>query len=204
MASNEILKVTDEFIQQNAEHAKIKKPSKSGGPYSKDDRDARREEVRRLYFDYGYSARKIAELMKVNRNTINGDVEYWYSQIVKNSDNLNPRKMARLYIEQLHSQKTRLREQLDKVTSNSERIAIERLIYDITCKTLHTFQKLADSKYTVDKKALELFNEYLIKKKFSYRYVSYPEVISASNKAVNKIFKILKDDGQNNNLRKLF
>jgi len=36
---------------------------KKGGPYSKDEREKRQNEVFRLHFEYGYSATKIADLM---------------------------------------------------------------------------------------------------------------------------------------------
>ena len=49
---------------------------KDGGPYTKDERTKRQNEVARLHFEYGYSAVKIAEMMKVNRNTINSDIKY--------------------------------------------------------------------------------------------------------------------------------
>src|SRR3990172_13044829 len=145
MSSNELLHVTDEFLEQNSKHAKIKKPSKKGGPYSKNDKDKRMNEVYRLHFEYGYSARKIAEMMNVNRNTINGDIDYWFSRISKNVNLVNPEDRILIGIERMHVQLTRLREQLDKVKSNSERMSIERLIYDVNCKILHTYQKLAYS-----------------------------------------------------------
>jgi len=53
----------------------FKSKNKKGGPYSKKDRDSRIDEVCRLHFEYGYSAKKISELMKVNRNTINSDIK---------------------------------------------------------------------------------------------------------------------------------
>lgn len=39
----------------------------------------RQNEVYRLHFKRGYSAVKISEMMKINRNTINKDITYWYS-----------------------------------------------------------------------------------------------------------------------------
>ena len=47
------------------------------GPYTKQELENRRNEVYRLHFEYRYSVRKIAELMKINRNTINGDIKHW-------------------------------------------------------------------------------------------------------------------------------
>ena len=93
MPTNDLLQVTDEFLAQNSIYAKIKKLSKKGGPYSKNDKEKRMNEVYRLHFEYGYSARKIAELMKVNRNTINADIDYWFSRISKNVNFFNPEKM---------------------------------------------------------------------------------------------------------------
>ena len=49
---------------------------KKGGPYTKDEQRKRRDEVYRLHFEYSYSARKIAEFLKINRSTINRDIMY--------------------------------------------------------------------------------------------------------------------------------
>ena len=54
---------------------------KKGGPYTKDERLRRQNEISRFYFEYGYSATKISEMMKVNRNTINADIKCIYSNI---------------------------------------------------------------------------------------------------------------------------
>ena len=54
---------------------------KNGGPYSRDDREKRQNEVFRLHFEFGYPATRIAELMNINRNTINADIKYWYSTL---------------------------------------------------------------------------------------------------------------------------
>ncbi len=63
-----LFNVSREFIEQNKK-THLKLVAKKGGPYSKAERDRRRNEVYRLHFEYGYTARKISELMKVNRNT---------------------------------------------------------------------------------------------------------------------------------------
>ena len=54
---------------------------KTGGPYPKDERVKRQNEVGRLYFEFGYSATKISSMMNVNRNTINQDIKSLYSEI---------------------------------------------------------------------------------------------------------------------------
>jgi len=57
----------------------FKSKNKKGGPYSKKDRSLRIDHVCKLHFEYGYSAKKISELMEVNRNTINDDIKQLYS-----------------------------------------------------------------------------------------------------------------------------
>ena len=56
---------------------------------------------------------------------------------------LNPAYNIVITLERMNIQLIRLREQLDKVKNNSERMAIERMIYDINSKILHTYQKIS-------------------------------------------------------------
>ena len=62
---------------------------KNGGPYNKKDQDKRRGQVHTLHFEKDYSAVKIAETLGINRNTINEDIKYWYSNI---KEEVNTRK----------------------------------------------------------------------------------------------------------------
>ena len=86
---------------------------KEGGPYTKDERTKRQNEVARLHFEYGYSAVKIAEMMKVNRNTINSDIRYLYSgikeELKQNTENVVLKQIARL-----EAQRTRIVKQIEK------------------------------------------------------------------------------------------
>ena len=84
------------------------------GPYSKQELENRRNEVYRLHFEYGYSARKIAGFMKINRNTVNGDINYWYSRIAKNNSIFEPEYAVIFNLQRLEIQRSRLRERLDK------------------------------------------------------------------------------------------
>lgn len=193
MTSNEMLQVTDEFLKQNSSYAKIKKPVKKGGPYSKNDKDKRMNEVYRLHFEYGYSARKIAEMMKVNRNTINADIDYWFSKISRKVSVFDPRVIIVKNIGRMEIQLTRLREQLDKVQTHSDRMAIERLMFDVNCKIIHTYEKLAHSAYSVHKLATKWMNDYMAKNNYSERYITWLDTLSVSKKAKEKIERILKE-----------
>ncbi len=194
MSSNESLHVTDEFLKQNLKLTKIKKTTKKGGPCSKNDKDKRRDEVYRLHFDYGYSARKIAELMKFNRNTVNGDVDYWYSKILKNVSYIDPERLIIVNLEGMEIQKTRLREQLDKVKNNSERMAIERMIFDINTKILYTYQKLSNSIIRNHDLATYWYNDKMKKENNTRRNLSFFDTISVSKKAHERIRRIINED----------
>ena len=196
MSTNELIQVTDKFLKQNSKYAKTKRTAKKGGPYTRTDKDKRRDEVYRLHFEYGYSARKIAELMKVNRNTINGDVDYWYSKMLKNVNYVDPKYSIIVYLEGMTVQITRLREQLDKVKNNSERMAIERLIFDINSKIIYTYEKLANSSIRTHDLATQWYNDEMKKDNDSLRSLSFFDTISVSKKAHERINRIINEDRQ--------
>ena len=62
--------------------------SKKGGPYTKQEREERRNKVFKLHFEYGYSSSQISELLKVNRNTINTYISFLYSQLREEHDKI--------------------------------------------------------------------------------------------------------------------
>ena len=62
---------------------------RNGGPYTKKEQEQRRSKVYNLHFEKGQSAVRIAEIIKVNRNTVNEDIKYRYSQITSDLKNRN-------------------------------------------------------------------------------------------------------------------
>lgn len=187
--------VEKDFIQENIESCK--KVRKKGGPYNKQDRQARRNEVFRLHFEYGYPAVKIAEMMKVNRNTINGDVQYMYSQVSKKWKSVDPTNRIIRFTERLELQKTRLREEVDKAKNVQEKISIERLILDVESKILQTQLKLAESIRVTHELTTKWVNDWMKKNKHKDRLVTYYDVLTVSSKTKEKIIKIIKDDRRN-------
>ena len=196
MSQTELPEVSKEFWQEN----QIKHTPKKGGPYSKQDKEARRNEVYRLHFDYGYSARKIAELMKVNRNTINGDIDYWYSKITKNYNVFDPEPEIIINLHRLENQRTRLREELDKAVSIQEKLAIERFICDITSKISNTHQRMAESARRVWDLSVNSLNEWMEENKKTVRYLNLSDKLCVSKNAKEKIDKIIKEDRERRKL----
>ena len=189
------LSVPEDFIKENkANLGQFMPKSRKRGPYSKHDKLTRRSEVYRLHFEYGYSARRIAEMMKVNRNTINGDIQYLYGQVIKNYNMVDPRIAIIKQINKLEIQKTRLREQLDKTKNHSERISIERLLFDIDSKIIHIRIKISESNYQVHRMATKWLNDHLEKNQKEKRYLTLSDTSTVSISAYEKINKIIKEE----------
>lgn len=191
------LDVSQEFIDENKVAATIKEYGRKGGPHTKDEKIKRQNEVYRLHFEYGYSARKISELMKVNRNTINGDISYWYYKIAKHNTIFNPESIIVITTERLDIQRTRLREYLDKASTLQEKMAIERMILEIDLKMTHIHQRINDSERRLHDFGISYLNEYLKYSKKSDRFLPRFVQYRVSKTSYDKINKIIKDDEKN-------
>ena len=167
---------------------------KKGGPYTKDEQRKRRDEVHRLHYEYGYSARKISEFLKVNRGTINRDVMYWYANISNKWRHWDPAYFVINQIERLELQRTRLRKQLDKVESFQEKIIIEKLILDIDMKITNFRIRLVGAVGDKNKEISNGINKWLEKAKIEKRVFPANEFLVASEKAQEKIYKIYEED----------
>jgi len=188
------LNISKEFIEENKLFIP-KELHRKGGPYNKNERLERRNEVHRLHFEYGYSAVKISKIMKINRNTINGDIDYWYSKIITNNSIYNPEYAVIITLQRFEIQRSRLREQLDKtISSYQERLAIERMIYEIDSKILQIYQRLTDSTRRVMDISTQRLNNWMKENKKPDRYMSLFDKIIVSEKAREKINKIIDED----------
>ena len=121
---------------------------KKGGPYSKDERETRQREVSRLYFEFGYSAVKIADLMKINRNTINEDIKYLYSnskeELKQDSENLILRQIGRL-----EAQRSRIIENITEKKIDDMRY--EKLLLDIDARINNILLQISSDKKILSK-----------------------------------------------------
>ena len=189
------IEVSNDFLEENKKNLTQFSPRpKKSGPYSTKEKESRRKEVYRLHFDYGYSARKIADLMKVNRNTINGDIDYWYSKIIKNNNVFNPEFAIIVTLQRLEIQRSRLREQLDKTGHFQEKLALERLMYDIDSKISYIHNKLCESNQRNMDLSTEYLNKWMKDNKKTERYMTLFDKITVSDKAHEKINKIINED----------
>lgn len=186
----ENLNISKEFIDQN----KLVQtgPKKKGGPYSSADKQARRNEVYKLHFDYGYSARKIADIMKINRKTIDNDISFLYSKVLEKWGHPDPEYWLISNMENLDVQKTRVREELDKTTNIQTRISIEKLLLEIESKRTDIEFKLCNSIERTHRRTVHMANKWLKKENKKTRYISFWDTIRVSPKAHDEIRNIIK------------
>ncbi len=116
--------------------------NKRGGPYTKKQQEKRRNEVYRLHFESGYPAQKIAGILKINRNTVNSDINFCYSQLALDWKNQDGKKLIVKQLERFELQRSRLYEELEKCNVLSEKITVEKLILDIDQKISQIVTKL--------------------------------------------------------------
>ncbi len=141
---------------------------KKGGPYSKDEREKRQKEVFRLHFEFGYTATKISDLMKINRNTINADIKYWYStfkdELKHESENLILRQIGRL-----DAQRTRIVEDISENKIND--VKHEKLLLDIDTR-INALLLKTNSTQRTESKNIEI-NEEKIKDIILFLIIKY-------------------------------
>ena len=126
---------------------------RKGGPQTEFQRNQRLDQVCKLYFEYGYSAVKIAEMLNVNRNTINSDIKDLYSTFQSNWENTSTVSILQNHVFSLMAQKSRLREGIDSAKNLSEKLAIEKMILQVETR-LHQFQLMRGQSY--DLKAVRI------------------------------------------------
>ena len=159
---------------------------KKGGPDTKEEQRKRREEVHKLYFDYGYSARKIAGILNKNRGTINRDIMYFGSTIVKKWKGMSLEVLCVIQIEKLELQKTRLRNQLDNVKLFQEKMIIEKLIINIDTKIANLATKLISTDRIFRELAANEINRYFEDKKWIEEFLEQTSSSKYLERLTNK------------------
>ena len=119
---------------------------KQGGPYTKNEQDERRNKVYSMYFEKGFSAIKIANELKVNRNTINQDVKFLRSGLTQ-KDQIKPAIWLLEQKEHLEQQKDRLLELLEITKDFEQRLRVEKIILDIEGKITNLVIKITGFDY---------------------------------------------------------
>lgn len=190
--SNDVIQVSKEFINEQAKLSK--NVSKKAGPYTKHDRNKRRNEVFRLHFDLGYSAVKISEMMKINRNTINSDIKYWYKSLSKEWDENNSDSWIIKQVNRFENQRTRLMKYLRQESEIKNKLKIEKAIFDIDYQIAQIVIKFRVSLEYIDETICEKFNELCKKYRIHESIIYGRSILHAKQSTIDKIWKLIEED----------
>ena len=186
------LQVSDDFIKENKKKLDQTRPkSRKSGRHSKQERQKRRDEVYRLHFEHGYSARKIADFVKINRHTIDSDIQYLYSTVQNGYSKISIEDLINKQLIRFEHQRSRLMRTLDTINSIQENNQIERLIFDIDSKLTNICLKMGDSRLKTWDMAVDYINKWMKDNHKDTRYVLYGNLLTTSENKKNRIHEIL-------------
>ena len=107
--------INREFIEENKKgNLNLVRPSQNYkqkyAPFTRSQRRKRRIEVYKLHFKHGMPATRIAEVMKVDRNTINNDLKILYREALNdyNPDDMSLDNILQKQLLRLETQPDRL------------------------------------------------------------------------------------------------
>jgi hypothetical protein len=132
--------------EMSIKKANLVKPRQKFAPFTLAQRKERRQEVYKLHFDHGMPATRIAELIKVDRNTINNDLKILYRKAIKdhNSD-LMYDEIVEKHLLRLETQRDRLGLYLCDSKDINTKLTIERMIADIDFKIIGMMDRISQS-----------------------------------------------------------
>ncbi len=151
-------------------------------PFTKAERKKRRSEVYKLHFENGMPATRIAQLMNVDRNTINNDLKFLYRQALNdyNLDDMNLDDILEKQLVRLETQRDRLGLYLSDAKDVNTKITIERLLADIDFRILTAIEKINHSSNRFWDEILKNVNKMAEINNLNLRYTSLYELQKVS------------------------
>jgi hypothetical protein len=189
--------INQEFIEQNkninlnlVRHRQNNR--QKFAPFTKSQRRKRRMEVYKLHFENGMPATRIAELMKVDRNTINNDLKILYHQALNDYDpeDMSLDDILQKQLLRLETQRDRLGLYLCDAKDINNKIAIERLIADIDFKLFAAIEKVNHNSSRFWDEIIKVVNKIAEDNNLNIRYTSLFELHKISidsRKSLNKL-----------------
>jgi hypothetical protein len=194
------LEINEEFIEENKKinlnlvrHGQNSKHKFA--LFTKSQRRKRRMEVYKLHFEHGVPATRIAELMKVDRNTVNNDLKILYRKALNdyNPDDMSLDDILQKQLLRLETQRDRLCLYLSDAKDINNKIAIERLIADIDFKLIGAIEKVSHNIGRFWDEIIKEINRIAEEKKLDIRYTSLFELHKISIDSRESLNKLKED-----------
>ena len=134
-----------ENTKESLKDSESLKLEKKGGPYTKKEQEERKIQVYHLRFEENKSALEIADLLNVNRNTINDDIRYWYQQLANEFKAQDLTAKMTKQIQRMDIQRDRLLDDLEEVENFDEKIKLEKFVSDVDNRLGQLFSRMISS-----------------------------------------------------------
>ncbi len=111
------------------------------GPYNKISKNARREKIRKLYFEEGYSGIDAAKTLGIHRNTVTADVKFWIGEFERQGGG---NEITDFFYKQkslFEAQKFRLLKKLKNESDFTNWLKIEKLLLSLYEKEMKFYLK---------------------------------------------------------------
>lgn len=167
---------------------------KRGGPYKKEQKIRREEEVYRLHFELGYSASKIAEMMKVNRKTIISDINRFHDKLHYELYNIDLESMIMRQLRRLDLQRQRLMSMIGSNKVFSEGVSLEKLVFGMDCKILAFLVKMKWGEEYVFEEMIKRLNAHAKDEKMDLVWIPQGKIFGTTHQTRQKIRKLVKED----------
>jgi predicted DNA-binding protein YlxM (UPF0122 family) len=173
--------------------------AKRGGPYKKQEQAKRQDEVYRLHFELGYSANKISEMMHVNRKTINSDIGRLRDRLHSQMHEIDLDSLIMRQLNRIEMQRQRLVAEINSGKSLSEKIPIEKIVFEVDCKMLAFLIKMKWGENYVFEETVKKLNTYSREKNQDISWVAQGDIIGATHQTIQKIRKLVREDKRSQN-----
>jgi hypothetical protein len=149
-----------------------------------------------LHFEQGFPASKIAEVMRINRHTIEGDVQFWYGKLAAKWERTDISGLMQNQVTRLEVQRGRLIEYLNgKEAGLEQKLSIERLLLDVDNR-LSQILTNAYYKGRMNDVAVWAMNYYAEREKLPERWVDKYRLMRVTPMQHEAITKILNGNGK--------
>jgi len=192
--------VTTDFIDQQkqighgpAQKSDLVKPRKKFAPYTKEERAKRLKAVSKYYFEFGKGGVEIAEILKVDKNTVYSDLRKLHSEFASQNPGLLD-EYTKFQV-RLQLQRSRLVEQLSQAKSIRIKLWIERQIAALDEKLCRMSLKFYDAGTKNLSMAAANINNYAEKNNLNYRVIDLMQLLKVSPQARQSYQTVSRREG---------
>jgi hypothetical protein len=164
-------------------------------PFTRSQRRKRRMEVYRLHFEKGIPAIRIAEMMNVDRNTINNDLKILYNKALNDYDpnEITLDDILQKQLVRLEMQRNRLSLYLCDAKDLTSKLAVERLISDIDFRLIGAIERINQNLARFWDEVIKQINKAAENEKLKTRYTNAFELRRISIESRESLNKLKED-----------